>query len=343
MADSGRTLLRQLQIGQQTDIDSQVTPTVLWRGMGVLDDQREVVAPDEHVGYLDGLMRTYVSKLMAAIDLPETPLTFEQAPLLFDIGVENVSGSQDGSGSGYIYTYSLPYNTVPSRAFWTVYGGDDIDQEKTGALFPLEIVISGEAESVWNIAATLNGRTVEQQSGGFESLTASSVEEALFGKTKIFIDDPGSGFGSTQIDSALLSAELALTTGLQARFTPVGDSLYFERVKLVRGPYFEVSFTFEHTADIVSEKSKWRAAQAGSDEAESRLIRLEVLGNALSSPDSESNKRLTVDMPGYWMNFGPLDDEDNNDILEGTFRSKYDSTVGNAGKVEFVNELTDLY
>lgn len=343
MVDSGRTLLRQLQIGQQTDISSQVTPSVLWRGVGVLDDQREVVAPDEHVGYLDGLMRTYVSKLLAAIDLPETPLTFEQAPLLFDIGIETVSGSQDGAGSGYIYTYDFPYNTVPTRAFWTVYGGDDIDQEKAGALFPLEIVVSGEAESVWNIAATLNGRTVEQQSGGFESLTAASVEEALFGKTKIYIDDPDSGFGTTQIDSALLSAELTLTTGLQARFTPVGDNLYFERVKLVRGPYFEANFTFEHTADIVSEKAKWRAAQAGSDEAESRLIRLEIQGSALATSDTETNKRLTIDMPGYWMNFGPLDDDDNNDVIEGEFRSKYDSTVGNAGKVEFVNEKSDLY
>lgn len=343
MADSGRTLLRQLQFGKQDDIDTQVTPTVLWRGMGVPDDQREVVTPDEHVGFLDGLTRTYISKLLAVLDLPETPLTFEQALYLFDIGIENVSGSQDGSGSGYIYTYAFPYNTIPSRSLWTVYGGDDIAQEKMGAVFPLEIVISGEAESVWNISATLNGRTVDPQAGGFETISAETVEEALFGKTKIFIDDPGTGYGSTQIDSALLSAEFTLTTGLQPRFTPVGDNLYFERVKLVHGPYITASLTFELTSAVNDEKTKWRAAVAGSDEAEARAIQIEVTGSALSSSDSETNKRFTIKIPGFWTNFGPLDDEDNNDVVEAEFRSKYNSTLGESGSVEFVNEKDSLY
>ena len=75
----GINALRRVQIGQHpTDAGATTDfPTTIWRGMGMIDDMRETVFPDENIGVIGGVNRSYVPMLGGEITL-EGDATFEQ-------------------------------------------------------------------------------------------------------------------------------------------------------------------------------------------------------------------------------------------------------------------------
>jgi hypothetical protein len=198
--------------------------------------------------------------------------------------------------------------------------------------FVREFSLTGEQGAAWMVAATVEGQAVSTTTFT-ASLSYPTVETILFSKTKLYIDPSSDTIGTTQKSNTLLSAELNVTTGWVA--IPTGDgNLYFSSVKRV-GDEIELKITFEHDASSVSEKASWLSQSE-------RGLRLIATGNALSSAGTHGTKKLTIDLYGKWVEFEPLDDQDGNSVVTGTFRCGYSTASSAKGSIAIVNELTAL-
>src|SRR3989304_4623311 len=106
---AGVKLLRRIQLGRESVAGTAVASTTIWRGVGGLDDKREIKFPDENVGIIGGTDRSYISKLAGAISFESVEATFEQFPHILEAGVKLVgTGVAGGPGSGKVYAYSFP-------------------------------------------------------------------------------------------------------------------------------------------------------------------------------------------------------------------------------------------
>ena len=326
--------LRRIQLGQESTgtPGTAVPATTVYRVTGTIEDMREVVFPPEDVGLLSGTDRQYVPKLLGGITT-EGEATFEQIGYVFGAGVQDSTATTD-TGSGYIYTYSLPTTAQRVPFTYTIEGGDDQEAEEMEYSFVKEFTLSGKAGEAWMVSANWTGRQVSTS-----TFTASTdapvpdVEEILFSKTKLYIDETTDPIGTTIKSNTLLAAELKVTSGFQEVYAANGD-LYFSFVKQVT-PEVVLDITFEHDATAAAEKAKWRAGTA-------RLIRLQALGTALSSSGAYSNKTFRIDLAGKWEKFDKIDEMDGNDIVKATFRGRYNSTSALFGSFVVVNELSAL-
>lgn len=325
--------LRKIQIGLETIKGTALAATDVWRGEGVLEDQLEVVFPEEDIGILPGVDRSYIPKLAAGITIEDTPLTFEQCPILLACAIDDiVAGVSDGTGTGFVYAYVGPVTTDPGFKTYTIEGGDDQQAEEMEYSFATEVTLKGAAGEAWMMGGALVGRQVALTTFT-AALVVDAVEEALFSKTLLYIDDGGGTIGTTLKSNTLLDAEVVLTTGLQPVFTGDGE-LYFSFAKR-QMPECVCTITFEHDATSVAEKAAWRAQTT-------RLVRMVCLGSALATPDTETNKRLTIDMAGLWESFEAIDEVDGNDIVRGVLRARYSTADTLFYSVTLVNEVTAL-
>lgn len=326
--------LRFIQLGQETTAGTIADATTIWRGTGTLSDDREPQLPDEDIGIIGGTDRTYIPMLGASISLDAVPATFEQLPYILNAGIKGVTGTQDGtSGSGYVYTWPIPTTALLVPYTYTIEGGDNQQGEVMEYSFVTKFVIDGKQQEAVTMQADWQGRQVAKQDKT-ASLSIPAVDELLFGKSALYIDDADGTAGSTQVSNNLLGATITVTTGWTARFT--GDHLYFTNT-VMDGTALDVEaeFTFVHDGSAVTEKDNWRDEVA-------RQIRWEVLGPALTTSGTEDNKSFRADLVGKWTKFDKLDEDDGNDIIAGTFKSRYNTTAASAGSFRIVNELSTL-
>lgn len=330
---AGRKLLRKIQLGRESSAGTAVAATTVWGGMGTIEDQREVKFVEEDIGYLSGVDRTYTPKYLAAISFDEVEATFEQLPHVLEAGVKTVTPSQDGTGSGYIYSYDFPTTADNTIKTYTIEGGDDQQAEEMEYSFVESFSISGAAEEGVMVGADWLGRQVTDVSFT-GSQSRPTVKEILFGKAKLYIDAEGGTIGSTQITSSFLEFVLNVKTGWEPRFTGDGN-LYFTRHANV-GPELTLDITFEHDSNAVTEKGNWRNETA-------RQIRINIDGPALGTAGTTyTYKTFRIDVAGKWENFEKIGDMDGNDILKGTFKPRYNSTASLFALILIVNELSAL-
>ena len=188
---SGIKAARCIQIVKETIAGTEVhVATGLWRGTGLLKDSREMVYPEEDVGYVAPLNRRYTPKLLGGLTLDPTPATFEQLAYLFAMGIKNVvTGSADGGGSGKIYAYPLP-TTAPNANVlqsYSVQGGDDNEVEFGAYLFAPTIKLSGKYGEAVMMSADLQCRSLAPN-----TYTASTIAFVVAGS---HITDSANGLG----------------------------------------------------------------------------------------------------------------------------------------------------
>lgn len=331
---AGVKSLRRLQIGAEGTAGTSTAATAIWRGMGTISDDREVVFVEEDIGIFSGGDRAYVSMLAGSMTFEETPATFEQAPYVFAAGIKNVTtGTADTGGSGVIYDYTFPTTSLNTVQSYTIEGGDNQQEEEMYYGVVESFTLSGEGGGPVNISANWIGRQV--QDGTFTTQPAiPTVEEILFSKGKVYIDEPGGTIGTTQVSDTLLSFSLDVDTGIVRKWTADG-SLDFSFIQYTR-PEVTLELTFEHNASAVTEKGKWR------DETV-RLIRIDFEGSDLTTAgSSHSVKLLRLDLAGKYEDFGALEDQDGNDTVTATLRGLYSATDSIFGEITVVNELSSL-
>lgn len=324
---AGIRALRKIQLGKETTAGTKVAADIIWRGTGSIHDNMDLVFPTEDIGMLVPVGRSYISRYEAGLTLDATEATFEQLPHLFEMGIESVTPIGTTS---FTYTYVMPYassDLVSSTdlATYTVEGGDNAAAEEFGYGFARSISLTGSAGQALMMSAEIVGRQVE--AGAFTTGVAiADVEEILFGMGKLYISDVTGGFPSTDlISNQLLGMSLSINTGWLPVYTADG-ALYFSFIKQTT-PEVTLQITFEHDTTAVAEKAAWRAQTP-------RIIRLIFTGS--------DGKSLAIDIAGKWASFDVLGEQDGNDIVSGTFRGTYNSTVGGMFQVAITNLLAAL-
>ncbi len=323
---------RFIQFGKETTPGVEVDATAIYRGLGTMTDDREVVFPDENVGYLSGLDRAYTPKVGATIEFEDHEATFEQIGYWLDAGIDHVTPVADGAGSGYVSVYTMPELATDTMVIqtYTIEMGDNEQEEQAYGCFVEEFTLSGAPDEAVKVSGTWRGRIVETgtRTG---ALTPPAVEEILFNKGKLYI-----GTGDTFGDQKTLTwvgFDLNVKTGWM--YQPTGDgNLYPSLLKQV-GPEVTCDFTFEHDTVAVAEKAAWRAGTH-------RKIRMEFTGSALDTAGTYTHKKLIIDLDGKWESFDALDDMDGDDVVTGTFRARYNSTSQAFVGFTVVNQVASL-
>ena len=331
----GVLALRKIQLGQESVAGTAVAATAIWRGIGTIDDAREIVFPEEHVGYMAPIDRSYTPKLEGALTMDSTPATFEQLCYILTAGVKDVTtGAADGAGTDKIYAYTFATTAKQTPQTFTLEGGDDQQAEEFNFCFVTDFQLSGVSFEAWMMSANWIGREVAPTTFT-GSLALAAVEEILFSKTKLYIDAIGGTIGTTQITGTLLAATLDVDTG--QRPIPVGDgNLYFSAFDQKVKPEITLELTLEHDANAVAELVNFRAETP-------QLLRLITEGSAAATPGTTySNLTLIIDLAGKWESFEKIGEQDGNDIRTGVFRAGYDLTSASFAEILVVNELTTL-
>jgi len=317
---------------------TQGTPTsdyYVWRGIGMLEDARESVFPEEDIGLFGGGDRNYFPKLAANLEMDEIEATYEQLPMILDAAIHTATPTTD-TGSAYVRTYTWPIESSDAKSSTdlTTYSfktGDNNEVEKFSFGYVKEFVLSGNAGEAWKIQPTWDGREVASDSDGFEDATLQTVEDMLFSKTKLYIDETSDTIGTTLVSDTLINATLTVTTGWQGVMTASGR-LDFSFLKQVM-PEIKLDLTFEHNATATAEKAKWRAKTA-------RLLRLLCEGDAVATSGTYTYKTMIINLAGKWDTFEKIDEIDGNDVVTGHFISRYNSTSGIFGSMVVVNETS---
>ena len=330
---NGILALRRVQIGQEasaggtTDIASTI-----WRGTGVLTDNRETTFPDENIGILGGTTRSYVAMTGGQIDL-EGDATFEQLPLLLNAAIYKTVPTSD-SGSGFEYEWTVQnFSTDPIETSdlqtLVIEGGDNNEAEIMRYGFVSELGISGNAGEAVTVSATIQGREISGGQSFTAGLTIPEVETIIFTKGKLYIDPTSDTIGTTLVSQTLLGAEFNMVTGWQSVMTADGrkDFAFVKRA----ADEITLQLTYEHNGTATTEKAAWR------NQTE-RAIRLQFEGNALSSSGTYSTKLLIIDLWGKYEQFDALTDQDGNDTVVANFRAAYSSVGANKCVITVVNE-----
>ena len=333
---AGIKRLRKLQLGKETVAGTAVPATTIWRGTGTLDDKREPLFPDENIGTIAPLTRAVLPFTLGQLDLDEVPATYQQLPYILAMGVDGVvSGTKDGSGSDYIYTYTFPTTTLKTPKTYTIEGGDNEQVEQMAYTFAESFKISGKPKEPWMMSGTLIGNSVDVLPAGFTaSVPVPDVEEILFQKTKLYIDTVAGTIGTTQIPCTLYEFSLDVTTGFNPVFAANGDLGFCK----VNGgtPEIKLHLVFEHNSTSIAEKAAWRALTP-------RQIRIKGEGSSITVGGTKYQKHTCViDLAGQWEKIDKLGEKDGNDILEGDFRVAYDNTAAKYAIIEIANKLTSL-
>lgn len=329
----GIKALKKLLLGREATAGTIVPTTTTWRGMGSLEDMREPEFPEEDIGYLSGTDRSYISFIEGGLDLESTPATFEQLPHILEMGVKTATPVQDGTGSGFVYTYDFPVTAAPTTKTYTIEGGDNQQAQVMEYCHVSEFTLEGNAKEAWMMSANIVGRQTANQAFT-ASVALPSVEDMLFQKSKLYIDVIGGAWGTTQKSNTLLSASLKYATGIIPKYTADGN-LYFAFIQYTQ-PEVVLSITFEHDGTATAEKTFFESQT-------SRLIRLLIQGSAFTTAGTTySVKTAFIDLAGKWSKFNPLGEKDGNDIIEAEFTARYSTTGAKFGRIVVVPALSVL-
>ena len=311
----GIKALRKCQITCEAVAGTIKAATTLWRGTGMIKDNRNVVLVKEDIGYLSGVNRSYVPKLGGAITFAECPATFEQLPYIFTCGIEALTtGAADTtSGTGKVYTYALATTAQKTPTTLTIEAGDNQEAEVMEYCFVDTFRLAGKAGEAVQMSADWIGRQVAVQAFT-AGQAAPAVEDILTGKGALYIDAIAGTAGTTLKSSTLLGFDLTVKTG----FTPVMtvDNLYFTLLKQTE-PEVKLNLTFEHDATSAAEKVFWRAGTA-------RQLQLKFTGSVISTQGTYLTKTLKLTFAGLYDSFSVIDENSGNDIVTASFIARYD-------------------
>ena len=333
----GNKGLRKLQLGDETSEGTAVAASALWRGEAAgLQDDQNLVFVEEDVGYLPGTDRTYIDRLSGTYNMPVAPLTFQQLPYILSAGIENIiAGVQDGAGTGYVYQYDFPTTAINSITPYTLEAGDDLQAEEMNGSFVESFELSAAGGEAWMMSAVWRGRTVTNTTFT-GSIAIPAVNTALFGKTSLYIDAIGGTIGTTQIAGTFLGCTIRCNTGWKFKYA--GDGYLHPTIRYFDKSAYLVEMTavFEHDSEGVARKTAWRAETPN-------LVRVRCVGPALGTPSAYTTEIFQLDCAAKVASVPELGDQNGNDILEITMRSRYNVTAARHAQIICVaNALTAL-
>jgi hypothetical protein len=322
-------------MGKETTAGTIAVATTVLRANGMLEDLSELdeLGKQENVGLMVETDRTNIKKLLGGFTQEDFSATFEQFPYLCEASIKKVgTGVTDTAGSGKIYNYPvgiLASNTIQT---YTIEGGDANAAEVMEYAFVESWKLSGESEGGVIMGATWKGRQVVPQA--FTGTVAiPTVEDIVFGQTKLYIDAITGTAGTTPKSNTMLGFSVEYKSGLIPKYTGEGNK-YFTYLQNV-GPEMTINVTFEHDGIAVAQKAAF-AAQTPLK------LRLLLEGSTLTTAGTFSKKSIIIDATGKWTKFDKIGERNGNDIVTGTFVAKYNPTAASFATVKVVNQLATL-
>lgn len=311
----GSFSLNKIQLGRESSAGTAVAATAVWRGEATdIEDGRTIVSPgaEESIGLLVPSNRRYVSGLSAKVTLPETELTFEQVLHPLEAGIKTATPT---GASPYTYTYAHPVTAaVNTIKTYTIETGNALagDVQEMEYSFVEEMTFSGAYGEAWKMASSWMGR--QATAASFTSaLTAPTVEEVLFSKTKLYIDATGGTIGSTQITGVLTAAQITIKTGIQQ--VPVGDGTLYSTVHKFVRPEITGSITIElenTNSTVATERAFYKTQTA-------RLLRLDVAG-------STSDRNFQFNAAVQWDGIDTYKNDKGDTVVTFNWSAVYSST-----------------
>lgn len=333
----GVKALRKIQWGFETTAGTAVAATQIYRGMGVLTDETEIVIPDEDIGiYMRG-DRYYMPKESAVLEMDEVPATFEQLPIILSCAVEGLTtGAADGSGSGKIYQYDMPTTASQAIKTVTIEMGDDQRVDEMEYAFVESWTLSGASGEAVMMSANWRGK--QATDAEFTTgLNPPTVEEILFNKGKLYIDTSGGTIGTTQKTTTWMGFSLEFPNGWRPVWTADG-SVTWSDFAYVGHKDEQITGTLTLRHDATGE-AEITAARAGNG----RLVRMLFQGSALTTAGTAyTYKTCQVDLAIRYTSVPPLSDEDGLDTVELPFEVYWNSAKSLGGQIIVVPALATL-
>lgn len=330
---AGRRSLRKIQLGRESTAGTGVAATTIFRGVGTLKDDFQVVPVSQDVGIIGGTDEVNNPMKGGTLAVSQTPATFEQFLHILEASVKTASPVQDGTGAQpYIYTYAFPTTSGNTIKTYTIEAGDDTGEEEMTYCFVKDWTLSGSGRTAYQLQANWQGREVTP-STFTGALTLPAVNYMNFGMSKFYLDTIGGTFGSTIKANTLRGINIKYASGVEAKDTADGrlDFSFVQGTDYVCTGTFE----FEHDSVALANKVDWRALTA-------RKIQLKIEGSTAfaSAGTTYSVPTCIINLPIRWSNFEKIAEANGNDIVTGSFMSKYNSTAAAAGSIIVVADLS---
>lgn len=322
-----------MQIGPETTPGTAVAAVDILRGIfGGFDDDRQVETIEENIGELMPAERSRITSEGIVIPMPATALTYEQLPVLLEMGIQTATPS--GSGP-YTRAYAFPtggaVNTIKT---YTAEIGNRLvtdDLIKVPYCWMEEIEISGEAQGLWQMGGTIRGqRDVALVS--FASASLPAVEEAVFANTEFYVDDSGDTIKTTQYTGILMGARINIKTGIM--WVPAANgTLYPVRHKHGR-PSATFTLTYEledgdaTTSFVAQERAAYKAQEI-------RLIQMNIPGSG--------DREIRIMMAAKYDKPGAYSNSDDNTTVDFEGHAVYSSDDSLAFEIEVDNNLATLH
>jgi hypothetical protein len=332
---AGIEKLKKCQLGLEASKGSEVNATALWLGDVTMTDNREATIPDENVGYLGPVDRSYIPFADADVEFAETPANYEQIGYPLSAGIKDVvTGSANGgTTNGLTYTYPLATTAVPTTKAYTIESGDNQQEYQAYYGFCQEITLKGAPKEAVTIASKWHAQTMGK--GTFTAgVTVPTVEQILFQSGKIYSDAVGGTLGATQLTNTWLGFDMTIKTGLVPVHT--GDGNLFFSFDKCTGMDVTGSIVFEHDAVGVAAYDDFVAGTT-------KKVRMQFLGSALTGNGGTfATKALQINMSMKILSVVLLDAVDGNDTVKVNFRAVYNATANLYFSIVVCNTLAAL-
>lgn len=332
------TALEKIQLGKESGgaPGTPVAATTIWRGKGVMDDERTIENVPENIGIAIPTTRNYIPKKGAVIRFDPVVATFQQLPYILEAGVAIESPTQDGAGSDYIYAYSYPTTALNTIETYTIEYGDNEHVQESDYCFVEKFKISGNGGEGVMMSADWRGRDVVDTSftGALSAPTLLEAHHIKFGGSTLAIDAVGGTLGATAVSNTLLSFELDVTTGYVAHWTNAG--LDFDYVDWDRDTFAaKLKLVYRHNSTADSQRDLFEAATP-------RQLRLQFTGPAFSMAGTTySVYTFRIDAAGAYKAFkrGEMNGQT---TVEAEMDIEYDLTAALGLNFLVVNESSSL-
>jgi len=265
--------------------------------------------------------------------------TFEDLPWWASMFMKGgVTGASDSGtpAPGYVYTY-VPTAATDDLKSITLEFNESGNPYETGQVMctqaTLRMDADNDSEPGWMLDLELMGR--DWATTTYTAALSDRTTEVIMARgTKLYIDDAGGTIGTTQKTGTLINASITFNTGIHFKAF-AEDATGYAANKVGRGAYrVDAQFTFEFDSD--TEFAKYRLSAPAE-----RLIRLVSEGTQIHATPSAANKKMQLDLYGYWSSWSRSDREGNLTAQFG-FAGFYNTTAAKMVQLAVTNALSTL-
>ena len=235
-------------------------------------------------------------------------------------------GAVDPTGAGpYTWAYAAPVDAAPTMQPFTVeYGATGASYRLAGALIP-KATLTIAVGDVWRLTkAALLGKAISPVT--LAALADRTVELVRAADTKLYLDEWAGNIGTTEVQAALIKAELALDTGRHLKYFNAFHPLAYGEARWAKSP-LKLTLEFGATAKALVDS----------------LLTPLLVQRQIRLKATSGTKSLQVDYAGTLTSgYELFKDRDGNMIVELNFEGEYNSNLGNWLEVTVVNSVSAL-